>query len=96
MTKKINKPLVIIRPADEDMPPHARLHGSMTRKCPLAYSSASKNWWQQNSERIGGELNWDVFNEIWMAGYDDGHEEGYTAGHSDGRDSGFRTVSIKS
>jgi len=59
------------------------------RKCPLAYSSESKNWWQQNSERIGGELNWDVFNEIWMAGYDDGHEEGYTAGHSDGRDSGF-------
>jgi hypothetical protein len=32
-----------------------------------AYTSTAKMWWQKNSGRLGSELNWDTFCEIWMA-----------------------------
>lgn len=33
----------------------------------LAYTSSAKTWWQQNSDRLGSDLTWDAFCEIWLA-----------------------------
>ena len=32
-----------------------------------ACRSNAKTWWQQNSDRLGSDLNWDTFSEVWMA-----------------------------
>lgn len=34
---------------------------------PEAYTSNAKTWWQKNSDRLGSDLDWDTFCEIWMA-----------------------------
>jgi len=30
-----------------------------------SYTSNAKTWWQQNSDRLGSDLNWDTFSEVW-------------------------------
>jgi hypothetical protein len=39
---------------------------SSTNK-PVAYTSSAKTWWQKHSDRLGSELDWNTFCEVWMA-----------------------------